>query len=173
MLDIISLCRDDIHGRDRDGEIAILDGKIISAPTETRIADIPANHFTWPGPITSIGDGAFFGCRYMTGINIPNTVTTIGDYAFYGCSSLTSVTIPDSVTSIGDSAFWNCGSLSSVTLPDHVMTHVGDDVFGRATSPLGVGSFRTPTRSSLTRGDLFELGGVGLSVYAYSGIINR
>ena len=170
MFDVIYLCRDDIHSKDRDGVIAILDGKIISADTEILVADIPANHYTWPGPITSIGDGAFFGCRYMTGINIPNTVTTIGNYAFWGCKSQTNLIIPDSVTSIGDGAFWNCGNLTSVTLPDHELTHVGDDVFGRATSPLGVGSFRTPTRSSLTRENLWEIGGVGLSVYAYSGI---
>ena len=36
---------------------------------------------------------------------IPNSVTSIGEGAFYGCSSLTSITIPNSVTRIGSSAF--------------------------------------------------------------------
>ena len=32
---------------------------------------------------------------------IPNAVIAIGEYAFYDCRSLTSIAIPDSVTSIG------------------------------------------------------------------------
>ncbi|MBQ4143796.1 MAG: leucine-rich repeat protein, partial [Thermoguttaceae bacterium] len=41
-------------------------------------------------------------------------VTSIGNEAFWCCKSLTSVTIPDSVTSIGNEAFWCCKSLTSV-----------------------------------------------------------
>ena len=40
------------------------------------------------------------------------SVTSIGDSAFYYCRSLTSVVIPDSVTSIGDRAFAGCDSLT-------------------------------------------------------------
>ena len=54
--------------------------------------------------ITRIGNYAFFSCKNIVGITIPNSVTNIGGNAFYGCSSLTSITIPDSVTKIGDSA---------------------------------------------------------------------
>ena len=44
------------------------------------------------------------------------SVTSIGSSAFYNCRSLTSVTIPNSVTSIKDHAFSNCDSLTSVTI---------------------------------------------------------
>ena len=60
-----------------------------------------------PDSVTSIGYGAFSGCRRLTSVTIPDSVTSIGKEAFYGCSSLTSVTVPDSVTSIGDYAFLN------------------------------------------------------------------
>jgi len=55
--------------------------------------------------VTSIGDGAFYGCTGLTSVTIGNGVTSIGDGAFYGCTGLTSIAIPNSVTSIGNYAF--------------------------------------------------------------------
>ena len=78
--------------------------------------------------VTSIGNGAFYGCDSLTSVTIPNSVTTIGDDAFYFCNSLTSVTIPASVTTIGDYAFGECNNLTSVTIPDSVTT-IGNFAF--------------------------------------------
>ena len=58
--------------------------------------------------ITTIGSCAFYDCRDLTEILIPNQVTEIGNLAFYGCYGLKSITIPESVTSIQNSAFQNC-----------------------------------------------------------------
>ena len=83
----------------------------IGTATDTDIV-IPS---TYEGkPVTSIGYRAFYGCRSLTSITIPDSVTSIGVSAFRGCSSLTSVTIPDSVTSIGNSAFYGCSSLANI-----------------------------------------------------------
>ncbi|MBQ9714314.1 MAG: leucine-rich repeat domain-containing protein [Clostridia bacterium] len=71
-------------------------------------------------PVTSIGVSAFYDCRSLTEVIIPNSVTTIGQGAFYGCSSLTEIIIPDSVTSIGSSAFCGCDSLTEIIIPDGV-----------------------------------------------------
>ena len=68
--------------------------------------------------VTEIGKNAFYYCRSLTSVTIPESVTSIGDSAFYYCDSLTSITIPDSVTSIGDYAFYECHSLRSVYITD-------------------------------------------------------
>ncbi|MDC0278356.1 leucine-rich repeat domain-containing protein [Akkermansiaceae bacterium] len=71
-------------------------------------------------PVTSIGDEAFYDCRSLTSITIPDDVTTIGYLAFYNCTSLTNITIPDDVTNIGERALAYCYRLTSITIPDGV-----------------------------------------------------
>lgn len=80
-------------------------------------------------PVTTIGDGAFYGEQtsgigavgkmQLTSITIPDSIVKIDAYAFTGCLYLTSITIPDSVISIGVAAFADCPSLTNVTIPDH------------------------------------------------------
>ncbi len=57
------------------------------------------------------------------------SVTSIDFLAFYYCKSLTSVKIPDSVTSIGTNAFDDCESLTSITV-DPANTEFSNDEFG-------------------------------------------
>ena len=83
---------------------------------------------TIPNSVTSIGDDAFSSCDGLTSITIPNSVTSIGNNAFANCRGLTSVTIPNSVTSIGNEAFWDCDGLTSVTIPNSV-TSIGEKAF--------------------------------------------
>ncbi len=83
---------------------------------------------TIPNSVTSIGNSAFYDCYGLTSITIPNSVTTIGNYAFSYCYGLTSITIPNSVTSIGVQAFYYCTGLTSVTIPNSV-TSIGDRAF--------------------------------------------
>ena len=91
---------------------------------------------TFDGPVTSIGDWAFWSCESLTSVTLPNSVTSIGDYAFYQCTSLTSITLPNSVTRIGNSAF-EYSSLTSITLPNSV-TSIGDRAFSGCDSPISI-----------------------------------
>ncbi len=84
---------------------------------------------TIPNSVTTIGCSAFEYCYALTSITIPNSVTTIGDDAFYGCSALTSITIPNSVTTIGDKAFGDCGKLSVVKVGWDSPVNISSDVF--------------------------------------------
>lgn len=96
-------------------------------------------------PVTHIQDGAFAGCRGLTGVTIPDSVTSIEKGAFTACNGIRSVTIPqcvcsgmllsvfsssyqtitnivfsDGVTSIGELAFMGCAGLTRVVIPDGV-----------------------------------------------------
>ena len=85
------------------------------------------------GDVTTIGDWAFYKCRNLTSVTIPDSVNTIGKVAFFYCSSLTGVTIGNSVTTIGWDAFTGCTSLTSVTIPNSVVT-IGDEAFRNCSS---------------------------------------
>ncbi len=70
-----------------------------------------------PNGVTSIGNGVFFGFRYLTNVTIPEGVTSIGEHAFDGCSGLTSISLPLSLSSMGIYAFRGCSSLTHVNIP--------------------------------------------------------
>ncbi|MEG0050198.1 MAG: leucine-rich repeat protein, partial [Clostridia bacterium] len=75
--------------------------------------------------VTSIGEGAFAGCKSLTSVAMP-TVTTIGDRAFSTCANLASVELP-SATTIIQHAFKSCTSLTSAKLPS--ATTIGNEAF--------------------------------------------
>jgi len=66
-------------------------------------------------PVTRIGDQAFYECRELTSVTIPEGVTAIGNEAFGRCYELTSVIIPGSMKTIGEAAFQNCNKLNSIS----------------------------------------------------------
>ena len=76
-------------------------------------------------PVTAIADSAFYGCKTLTNVIIPESIKSIGTSSFANCTSLTNITIPNSVTAIGATAFINCTSLSSIDIPNSV-TYIGN-----------------------------------------------
>ena len=78
--------------------------------------------FTEGSRLTEISNYAFYYCRNLASITIPETVTSIGTYAFESCISLTgSLTIPAGVTQIRTNTFYNC-RFTSVTILGNVTT---------------------------------------------------
>jgi hypothetical protein len=131
-----------------------------------------------PNSVTSIGDGAFYGCSGLTTLNIGSGVTSIGREAFAYCSGLTgTLTIPNSVTSIGDGAFYGCSGLTgTLTIPNSV-TSIGMGAFqwcsgltGTLTIPnsvtsIGDGAFYGCTLTTITMPDRFigQVAQIGIS----------
>lgn len=83
--------------------------------------------------ITSIGNFAFYGCRNLTSVTLPNSVKVIGDYAFASCQRLTTVHMSGSVSSIGNGAFYSCSALESIRLP-YGLSYLGSQAFYRCES---------------------------------------
>lgn len=84
--------------------------------------DIPS-HINYDGEdymVTEIGKSAFYDCKNIESVKIPNSVKFIGDYAFQSCIQLKSLIIPNSVTTIGDYAFATCNSISSLEIGESV-----------------------------------------------------
>ena len=77
---------------------------------------------------TSIGKSAFAQCYVLSSLSLGKKITTIGDHAFFDCRILDNVIIPQSVTSIADSAFGRCYQLKTLSLGENIET-IGDRAF--------------------------------------------
>ena len=108
-------------------------------------------------PVTSIDDGAFYRCKKITKVTIPNSVTSIGQAAFKGCSGLKNITIGNSVKTIGNGAFSGCIGLTSVTIPNSVTSIGGGAFYGC----IGLTSVTIPNSVSSIGGGAFQ-GCIGL-----------
>ncbi len=112
--------------------------------------------------VVGIDDYAFANSP-ITSITIPNSVTSIGNGAFNGCKSLTSITIPNSVTNIGigeynygcwEGLFSGCSSLKSIIVkegnPVYDSRNNCNAIVETATNTLVVGCQSTNMPSSIT-----------------------
>ena len=101
-----------------------------------------------PDTITEIGEFAFYQCKSLNSINIPEklreipkgmlditgieeieiggSVKKIGAVAFYACPKLKSVVLREGVEEIDSAAFYHCHALETVEIPRSVKTIVYD-----------------------------------------------
>lgn len=109
-----------------------------------------------PETVTTISEGAFKDCSYLTTINLSSSVTSLGanafandlrlesvgdltsvteipESAFLGCASLYSITLSDNLTSIGANAFKDCSGLKEIVISSKV-TSIGEYAFSRCTA---------------------------------------
>ena len=78
--------------------------------------------------VTSIGDGAFWGCNVLVTVKISDSVTVLGEKCFFSCFGIKTVSLGDGLIEIKDQAFYECDSLSSIDFGNSVK-HIGEEVF--------------------------------------------
>ena len=80
-----------------------------------------------PGTV-SICDKAFYNCKDLTAVILPQSVKEIGNKSFYSCMNLVSINMNEGLVKIGDDAFRDCKQLHSIHLPESIKS-VGKNAF--------------------------------------------
>ena len=147
---------------------------IIETDKKTLVVGCNVSVIPNDGSVECIGDSAFFYCRSIENIIIPDGVVTLSDNAFSDCYSLKKIIIPDSVRTFGSNIFLLCGNLEDMTIPNGVNS-IGYNAFDRCDSlksiviPKSVtsidGSLQTASCTSLTQLEVAD----GNSVYHSAG----
>ncbi len=96
----------------------------------TEIICCPANKsaINFAENVEKIGSAAFYECKKLQNIYLPDSVKSIGIEAFRKCSDLVSIKLPVRLASIGYSAFGECDSLNEMEIPENV-EKMDDGVF--------------------------------------------
>jgi cell surface protein len=84
-------------------------------------------------PVTEIRDNAFYECRTLKQILLPETIKKIGHHCFYKCSALEGIELPECTSEIGMGCFSECSSLSYAVIPDSLEI-LPDSCFRNCTS---------------------------------------
>lgn len=74
-------------------------------------------HLTIGKEVKEIGDEVFSGFKKLKSLDFENEsrLRRIGNYAFYGCKNLANLVLPDSIREIGVEAFAHCVRLKSIS----------------------------------------------------------
>ncbi len=159
----------DASAETADGEVADLDivviipdtidGKAVTAIAEGAFVDHAAiDAISIPDSVTSIGFGAFKGCKGLTSMRTP--VYTCEDAPFFGAlfgaetHDANGYTVPSTLTtlvltageSIPDCAFYACRNLKVVGLPAE-LTEMGDFAFYNCQSLAYIATAKTALRT--------------------------
>lgn len=115
-----------------DAEKIVLENGITSVGNYAFNSFVAVKEIVWPttGKLTTIGTGAFFSCKSLEKVELPEGITTLGQNAFADCYALTSIKLPNSLKSIGVGAFSSEASsaVTSITIPSKVTT-IGNYAF--------------------------------------------
>lgn len=94
--------------------------------------------------------GAFYWCRKLTEVWLPEKVGTIWTYAFYHCDFLTTVHIPEGAHTVYGANFEVCYNLTNLSIPSTIKTFYPKFDFSYKFRTLYCYAVTPPTRGSST-----------------------
>ena len=113
------------------------------------VKDTKLTSFDFRPTTKIIGEKAFFQCKNLTAIEIPEGVTQIVRYSFQSCNSLKAVSIPASVKYIDFWTFYQSANIESLTVSaqNPIYQSINNCIVEKATKTLitGVESSVIPT----------------------------
>lgn len=85
---------------------------------------------TLPKSLKRLNYQTFAGCKLLENINFAKdgTLEEIGPYAFWQCKELRKITLPEGLSKIEKYAFYDCGKLDNVSVPS-TLTDSGEYAF--------------------------------------------
>ena len=87
---------------------------------EIRLVREAITKITLPETVRYIESAAFWGCKSLVSVNIPDGVEKIRDNTFADCSVLERITIPSTVKVIERRAIYGCTALRFLVIPEGV-----------------------------------------------------
>jgi hypothetical protein len=101
-------------------EVEIEEG-IQEIPYETFRGCISLKNVKLPNGLRAIKEYAFYSCKELHEIDLPETLVLIESSAF-AYTGLYNIVIPDNITAIPSQCFWQCDKLQHVTLPKQLVS---------------------------------------------------
>lgn len=92
---------------------------------QTRLVCFPAGkggRYSIPVSVISIDSSAFYWCRALKEVWIPNEVSSIGPWAFAECRGLRSIKLPDHLGVLDYGTLYGCDQLATIFIPARVQT---------------------------------------------------
>ena len=83
--------------------------------------------------VESIGDAAFYGCKYLKNVVLPDTLKQIGESCFENCTRLETLECNGSLTAISRYCFYGCKNLTGIQLGEqqkNTLYLIGVEAFG-------------------------------------------
>ena len=102
---------------------------IIDTEYQTLITGCSTTTFPQEG-IYCIGNSAFYKCKGLQSVVLPDGVRVIEGAAFKGCEDLQEVVLPRYLSEIGAQAFMDCTSLTSFEVPWGVQETASEMLYG-------------------------------------------